>query len=164
MEGVEITMTLETMVDSSPTMDPWKGTTLVAETRVEDPTAVSFTLQLRRSNIKMGHNKWHNIPCGVTRIHFFLYLNGRRLWLWWWQRRWLWLTAILIISCFGKLHSVSHHSPSTVQSEPMKVQNNNLFYPVSIQQASVLSRRGEEVSKGIVRKAAGYFEAVIWKH
>lgn len=27
--------------------------------------------------------------------------------------------------------------------------------------ASVLSRRGEEVSKGIVRKAAGYFEAVI---
>lgn len=43
----------------------------------------------------------------------------------------------------------------------MKVQINYLFYPVSIQQASVLSRRGEEVSKGIVRKAAGYFEAVI---
>lgn len=42
MEEGEITMTLETMVDSSPTMGPWKGTTLVAETRV-DPTAVSFT-------------------------------------------------------------------------------------------------------------------------
>lgn len=44
---------------------------------------------------------------------------------------------------------------------PMKVQINYVFYPVSIQQASVLSSRGEEVSKGVVRKAAGYFEAVI---
>jgi hypothetical protein len=46
-----------------------------------------------------------------------------------------------------------------VQSAPVK-RRLTLFYPVSIQQASVLSRRGEEVSKGIVRPAAGYIEAV----
>lgn len=82
-------------------------------------------------------------------------LNGRWLQLRR-QRRWLRLAALLTASHSGKLHSASHHPHSTVQSEPMKVQYNSFFYPVSIQQASVLSRRGEEV-----RKAAGYFEAVI---
>lgn len=48
---------------------------------------------------------------------------------------------------FGKWHSVRHGLGSTVQREPIKVQINCLFYPVSIQQASVLSRRGEEVSE-----------------
>lgn len=45
MEGVEITMTLEIMVDNSPAMAPWKGTALVAETPV-DPMVVSGSLQL----------------------------------------------------------------------------------------------------------------------
>lgn len=45
MEEVEITTTLEIMVDSSPIMGPWRETTLVAETQV-DPMVVSFTLLL----------------------------------------------------------------------------------------------------------------------
>ena len=44
MEEVEITTTLEIMVDSSPTTDPWRETTLVAETRA-DPMAVSVPLR-----------------------------------------------------------------------------------------------------------------------
>lgn len=44
MEGVEITMTLEIMVDNSPAMGPWKETALVAETQV-DPMVVSVTRQ-----------------------------------------------------------------------------------------------------------------------
>lgn len=44
MEEVAITTTLGIMVDSSPTMGPWRETTLVAETR-GDPMVVSFPLQ-----------------------------------------------------------------------------------------------------------------------
>lgn len=65
--------------------------------------------------------------------------------------------SLLLVSC------IQSHSSVVAQYRvsPMKVQINYVFYPVSIQQASVLSSRGEEVSKGVVRKAAGYFEAVI---
>lgn len=81
--------------------------------------------------------------------------RGRRL-------RRLRLAAILGVLMFwvsGSRRDTA--SASTVQREPNKVQINFCVLScMSIQQASVLSRRGEEVSeKGKVRKAAGYFKA-----